>query len=139
MYIDKNELVNRFGAQEIDDLLFNLDPQIADLRIDAAISEAEAMVNSYLSKRYTIPVVASALVKGYAASLARYNLYDDIPTQTVETKYNNTVAALKDIATGKADLAGASTENEANAEGGKPEDTMSHVTKVNSAFDWSTY
>lgn len=137
MYIDRNELINRFGQDELDELVSGLESPVADLRVDTAIADADAVVNSYLSKRYTVPVEATSLVKGFVAHIARFNLYDDVPTETVENKYKSTVSMLKDIAMGKADLAGSASEDPSDI--GRPSDALTHVSQGRSGIDWGAY
>lgn len=107
-YATQTNLVERFGAAELAQLT---DPA-AGTTIDAvavarALADADAEVDSYLAKRYGLPLpsVPAVLVR-VAADIARYYLWDNAAPDTVRTRYTAAVALLKLLATGQTLLAG---------------------------------
>lgn len=77
-------------------------------RIDGAISNADAEIDSYIGGRYTLPLDA-ALVSGSGlprkcGDIARYLLMDDRATDEATSRYDNTLRWLRDVARGVATL-----------------------------------
>lgn len=110
-YATTSDLTIRFG----DDELLALAPDeagtaIEQATVDAALTDADAKINSYLATRYSVPVTGSELLKLVACDLVRYNLYDSDAPETVETRYKQQISWLKDIAAGRATLGVKNTE-----------------------------
>ena len=64
--------------------------------VDAAIADAEAMIDSYLSTRYTVPISpVTALVKALAVDLTVCRLYER--RQRVPKDVEQACAAAKDL------------------------------------------
>ncbi len=100
----------RFGAKEILELTDRDFDDAADAGVlDGAIADASATIDTYIGKRYDLPLaeVPAALVKT-ACDIARYNLHGDLPTDTVTENYKNAMTFLRDISAGRAilDIAG---------------------------------
>jgi phage gp36-like protein len=74
-------------------------------KVNRAIGDATELVNSYLGKRYTLPVpfVPGALER-VAADLVRYFLYSSQPGEEVTKRYDDGVKWLKDVANGVVSL-----------------------------------
>jgi phage gp36-like protein len=77
-----------------------------DQVITDVLTEASALIESYCRVRYTVPLQASDQVKGLCLTLAEYYLYlrrkrvkDD-----VRQSYEDAIAFLKDVSSGKAGL-----------------------------------
>lgn len=108
MYINRDDLLSRFGVQEIERLEANIRNQTAT---QTAIDDAVNSVNSYISVRYQLPLpFVSVDLQRACAIIARYYLYKDKPTETVRRDYEDVVVWLKDIASGKAVLPIRNTE-----------------------------
>lgn len=108
MYINRDDLLSRFGVQEIERLEANIRNQTAT---QTAIDVAVNSVNSYISVRYQLPLpFVSVDLQRACAIIARYYLYKDKPTETVRRDYEDVVVWLKDIASGKAVLPISNTE-----------------------------
>jgi phage gp36-like protein len=77
-YIAQADLEERFGAQTIVQLADRDRNGVADSTfVAAAMADAEAEVNGYLSTRYTLPLSSTPdTVKRLCAIVARYNLYE---------------------------------------------------------------
>lgn len=108
-YATQTDLVERFGSTELAQLT---DPA-AGVTIDAvavarALGDAAAEVDSYLGKRYALPLASvPAVLVRVAADVARYYLWDNAAPETVRTRYAAAVALLKLLASGQTVLAGA--------------------------------
>lgn len=96
----KDDLIDRFGAFEIERLAKNINDQEA---IDKAIIDATELVNGYIGTRYRLPVVLASVSRAIAV-IARYYLYKDKPTDTVRQDYEDVLVWLKDVAAGKVSL-----------------------------------
>lgn len=111
-YTTQADLEARFGTAE----LLAIADRNADGLIDAAvvvqaIVDAEAEIDSYLGGRYTVPLgpTVPALVQRLAADMARYRLQDDNPLDEARERYARALAALRDLADGRASLPDAVT------------------------------
>ena len=107
MYLTRDELIERFGEQEIVKLERNIarTPDAHPATSEKAISDAEEAVNSFVAARYPMPLpVTTEPVKRAVAVVARYYLYKDKPTEIVRLDYEDVMSWLKNIATGKAVL-----------------------------------
>ncbi len=105
-YITKQGLIERFGERELIQLTdrANVPPTtIDDAVVDRAIADASAEINSYLKKRYTVPLasVPDVLAKK-AADIARYFLHGKSAEKEspVTIAYRDAIAWLRDVAKG---------------------------------------
>lgn len=73
--------------------------------LSSVVSQAEALVNSYLRQRYTTPIapVPQTIINA-ALDLARWYVYDDQIPEAIQKRYDTAVAWLKDLARGTAAL-----------------------------------
>ena len=74
-------------------------------RVDEAIFQADAEIDSYCGARYTVPfVTVPGIVRKMSVDIAIYNLYsrkvEEIPETRAE-RYKNAIRQLEAIATGK--------------------------------------
>lgn len=70
--------------------------------IEQAIEDAQSAIDGYLSGRYGTPMATPpAVVKRLASDVARYYLYDDHATETVQKRYDAAIAFFRDVAAGK--------------------------------------
>lgn len=75
-------------------------------RVIRAIERACALIDSYIGRRYTIPLVTvPPLVRDIAVDLAIYYIYqrslDDQVAESIRNRYTDSVAQLDRIASGK--------------------------------------
>ena len=113
-YATQQDLIDRFGEAELIELTDRADPAtgVIDATVVAgALNDADELINSYISKRYDLPLspIPARLVR-LASEIARYFLYEDAVTERVKQAYDDAVAFLKDLATGKAALDAAGAE-----------------------------
>jgi len=82
--------------------------------VDAAIAEADADVDSYAGRRYTVPfTTVPAKVKQLSVAISVYKLYEkrtatfgEVP-KTIRDMYDDAISFLKDLAKGNAVIDGA--------------------------------
>jgi len=71
-------------------------------RIADALAEADSTIDGYVASRFSVPVSpAPAVIVRLACDIARYTLYDDGVTETIQKRYDGCVALLRDIAAGR--------------------------------------
>lgn len=118
-YASQTNLEDRYGA----DVLLELADRDGDDEVDApvitrALADADAIADTYIGRRYTLPLASTpaALVTA-AAQLAFYYLHRDRPTDEARRDYEDALAWLKDVAAGRAELDVAGAEPETEADG----------------------
>jgi phage gp36-like protein len=103
MYCTQQDLITRFGEEEIIDLT---DKQylgeIDDDVVDRAIADTDALIDSYLGGRFKaalnpVPMVVNRL----ACDLVRYQLYDDLAPEQVQNRHKDAIKILEQIRDGK--------------------------------------
>jgi phage gp36-like protein len=99
-YCTKQNLIDRFDEAELIQLTDGPLGTIDDDVINAAIADADAEINSYLTA-YDLPLaVVPVNFLRIAADIARYYLYEDQPTETVTKRYDDAIKYLMMIAKG---------------------------------------
>jgi len=100
-YAARSDLVERFGADEIDDLAPSDDDRAA-----AALADADAEIDAVLASAYDLPLTGvHPALKSIACDLARLRLYDDaVPAEAVLGRATRSRARLREIADGKSAL-----------------------------------
>lgn len=106
VYITQSDLETRFSQPEILELADRDADGLVDTGvIDTAIADAGDLIDSYISKRYDLPLSQTpTAIKKVACDLARYFLHDNEPSDRVAAGYKDAVSFLKDIAVGRAEL-----------------------------------
>lgn len=104
-YAAEQDLIQRFGQYEIEQLALTNDGTQDANRIQAALTDATAEINSYLGQRYQVPVATpSPVLQAACCDIARYQLYAAQATEEVTQRYQQRIAWLRDVASGKASL-----------------------------------
>lgn len=82
-------------------------------RIIAALDAASSVLDSYLGRRYSLPIseemVQTSPLPRSCGALARYLLYDDGVPVEVKQRYEFTLGWLRDLTNGNASLGGSSS------------------------------
>jgi phage gp36-like protein len=107
-YATQNDLQLRVTDQELqqltdDDRSGAIDADV----VSGVIDEASAIVDSYCRDRYVVPLQESTDATRITRDIAIYLLYSRRPQKmqdTVRQRYEDAMALLKDISTGKASL-----------------------------------
>lgn len=81
---------------------------VDSVMVTAAIAKADAEIDAYCQAVYTVPFTTiPAIVKGWSATLAAFNLYRNRPKPTtIVDRYNKVMSWLKDVQQAKAAIAG---------------------------------
>lgn len=132
-YILVTDLLTRFGAEELAQLSDRGTPRrvtaelltaaatgadisgwseadvavvtTAMANINQAIDDAQSVIDGYLSGRYGTPMATPpAAVKRLACDIARYFLFDDHASETVQKRYDASISYLRDVSAGKVSL-----------------------------------
>ena len=132
-YLTASDLIVRFGAEELAQMADRGTPRLvtaelleaaaggadtsgwgaadaeavdkAMASIAQAIEDAQSAIDGYLSGRYSTPLATPpASIKRLAGDIARYYLYDDHATETVQKRYDVAIAYLRDVSAGKVTL-----------------------------------
>ena len=103
-YATKQDLIDRFGADELIELTDRADPPAGEID-DAVLGEvqdtADALIDSHLLERYAVPVSpVPDLLVAVAADIARYRLYKDNPPEVVTDRHKAAMKTLGDLARG---------------------------------------
>lgn len=128
-----DDLNDRFGEREIVQLADrDGDGEPDEDVISDALADADALIDSYLEKRYTLPLdPVPATMLRVACVLARYFLYKDAPSDKVRTDYEDAIAWLKDVAKGIVQLGVTQDEPQPG--------TNIRSGQATSLIDWPTY
>jgi len=112
MYITKQQMIERYGEQSLVELTDRTAPyseDIVDAVLDVAIADAAALVDSFVSGRYDLPLVAvPSILRGYTGDIAFYKLHRGMYSDEVRKSYEDALDFLKRLADGKVflDVAG---------------------------------
>ncbi len=111
-YCTQTDLETRFGADEMLELTDRDADGVADTGVlDMAIADAGNTIDTYVSKRYDLPLASTpARLTKIACDLVRYALHKEDPPTRVEAAYKDAMASLRDIGAGRALLDIAGTE-----------------------------
>ena len=119
-YCTRDNLVQRFGQREIDDLLDrdNNDSDDTDT-LTQTIADADSLIDSYVSAKYQTPLSPVPQIITYiSCDITRFMLWDDNAPEEVRKRYDDAIARLKDIAKGMMKLPATALISIANPSGG---------------------
>lgn len=113
-YATQQNMIDRFGEDELIQRTDRAGLGVIDATvINRALGDADATINGYLAARYTLPLAnpVPEILERLACDIARYALFDDQVIETVEKRYKDAIAYLRDVSTGKAELGLSDTSN----------------------------
>lgn len=121
-YATQADLEARYGAREILQLSDRANPPagVVDAAVvAAALGDADAVVDSYLGNRYTVPITtpAPARVVDLSCVLARYRLMEQRATERARKDYEDAIAFLRDVSAGRAKIPGLVEPTASSGEG----------------------
>lgn len=100
-YALRTNLEQRYGQDEIAQRESALPPGA----VDQALLDADAFIDGYLASRYSLPLTAMPPnLPQVACAIARYSLMGDAATERARKDYEDAVAWLKDVSTGRVQL-----------------------------------
>lgn len=99
-YATLDDLIERAGETEIRQIADrDRDGAIDADVVEAALTDADNLVNGYVAAKYTVPLVSVPdLVRTWSVSIARYILHRNGAPDHVQQDYKDALAALKDVA-----------------------------------------
>ncbi|MCB8748322.1 DUF1320 domain-containing protein [Rhodoferax sp. U2-2l] len=107
-YASQSDMVERFGEAEVAGRTNRVDGLTIDqVVLDRALADADAEINSYLARRYSVPLTTTPpVINRLACDITRYRLFDDGVPDTVRQRYEDAVSLLKKFASGDVQLVG---------------------------------
>ena len=101
-YATQQNMIDRFGSDELIQLTDRANLGVIDATVlAAALADADAEINAYLSSRYTLPLASvPPTVTKFAADIARYQLYDVRASEMVKARYDDAIKFFKLLASG---------------------------------------
>lgn len=104
-YATRTDLVDRFGATEIDRLA-PADAQGASARADAVLADADAEIDAVIAERFDTPLPPGTypLLKAAACDIARLRLYDDAAPERVLGRGSSARKRVTRVAAGELHL-----------------------------------
>jgi phage gp36-like protein len=107
-YASKQDMIERYGTDPLVELTDRAQPYtgaIVDAVLDRALSDAGAVIDSYISARYALPLdpVPVVLVP-HACALAWHALHRDRRPDEVRQAYEDAFAFLRALSDGRARL-----------------------------------
>lgn len=102
-YATLPDLAGRIGDLELRQIADRDRDMLPDQDVvDAALADADNLINGYVATRYTVPLASVPdLVKTWAVSIARYILHRNGAPEHVTQDYKDAIAALKDVSAGR--------------------------------------
>lgn len=106
IYAEQQDLIDRFGRDELVQLTDRLNVPPADIDdavVTRAIADAGETIDGYLQAAgIALPLSpAPELVKRWACDVARYFLHAQAPTELVRKNYEDALRGLRDVVDGR--------------------------------------
>lgn len=108
-YTDKDYFLTKIKETELNNLILDDAEAPTDSYLTDAIISADSVIDYYLRKVYTVPLVTvPAMIRQISYYIATYFLHDRIQynqiPDRVKDNYDSSIFTLKDISMGKAQL-----------------------------------
>ena len=111
-YCDLTDIQNMLDEEELISLTDDDDTGavVADV-VTAAIADADAAIDTYLIKKYTVPVAAPVpvMIRKLSVDVAIYNLFSrrGRVSEAVAQRFKDAITTCRDISAGRAGVPGA--------------------------------
>lgn len=133
-YATTANLVEAFGELELIQLTDVNAVAIDQARVDRALASADELLNSYISRRYPLPLPSTPpVLTSRACDIARFRLHKEGMHEEVRERYEEAVAWAKDVAAGRANLPFPDSATQPSGLGAP------RFGQAISGFDWSAY
>ncbi len=107
-YATKAYMITRYDEQALIQLTDRAEVptgEIDDDVLDAALAEADSVVDSYLAPRYKVPLLSvPPIIPSKAAAIAYFILHRGRHSDETRQAYDDAIAFLKDVGKGVAQL-----------------------------------
>ena len=116
-YITQQDMVNRYSEQSLIELTDRVTPytgEIVTSILDEAIEDADALIDSFISVRYDLPLSETPRVLiGHAAAIAYYKLHRGRYPDEIRTAYEDAIKFLNMVSKGEIllDVAGSQPQS----------------------------
>jgi len=122
MYATLDDMTAAFGLDELVDITDRDHTDAVDVPlVDAALLRASSEADSYLARRYPVPIASPVppVLVAAVCDIARYRLTGGPASETdpILERYRQAIQWLSRVADGKADLPGQSLPGEGSANG----------------------
>ncbi len=116
-YCTLQDLLDRFGADELGAVAPDGDGGIDPAKVERACADAAGEIDGYVSGAgLTVPLAnPPRVVTGFAADIARYRLHDDHASEIVARRYDEAVRFLRAVAAGQVRLGATTASGAGNA------------------------
>ena len=106
MYCTKQDLIDRFGLDELIALTDRINAGVIDDSVlNQAIADASAEMDGYLGGRYALPLVTvPPVLIALACNMARYKLYDEQASEQVTKRFEAAIKFLFSVSKGEISL-----------------------------------
>lgn len=100
LYATKTEMCQRYRLEDIDDLT-----QGDDSRLQAVLTTTSALIDGYIAPRYNLPLQNHYdILTDACCDIAYYKLFYVDGQESVRKRFEDAIALLKDIQSGRARL-----------------------------------
>lgn len=105
MYAQVTDMQMRFGQEELEQLAPSDSGAVDQDKVDSALSDASAEMNTYLGSVYSLPLTdPNPYLKTICCDITRFRLWDDAVSEEVRKRYEDAVAWLKKVVKGDVSL-----------------------------------
>lgn len=106
MYAQPQDLINRFGKDELVEILpSDIPEQFNTDLVNIALSDASAYIDSYISQRYKLPLVSTPpILNQITCDIARFYYYNNSVTDEVQSRMDMRINWLNQLAKGEVSL-----------------------------------
>lgn len=117
-YLTQQNLIDRFGQDELEQLAPDGLGGIDAVKVAAAIDDAGNEIDVYLvSGGYGLPLAnVPSVITAYACDIGRYRLYDDDATEQVNKRYERAIKFMESVAKGAIKLSANNLDLSSDAE-----------------------
>lgn len=129
-YCTQADLETRYGSREIQQLTDReRTGEIDSAVVNQAIADASAMVDGFLEDGgYNVPLSPTpTVIRHHCCQIARYLLYEDHATPTVEDNYQASMMYLQRVAEGKSKLGESTGVTQGEAIGNTAAPTITRI------------
>lgn len=109
-YATQQAMVATFGQAQIVQASSRGGTEIDTAVLTRAIEDADRLIDSYLAERYALPLAGRAFPVRQACDIAMYYLLGTRVMESAQTRYDQALSFLRDVARGVASLPGDGTE-----------------------------
>jgi phage gp36-like protein len=103
-YATRADLADLFGEDEVS----QRESVLPAGAVDQRLADASAMIDGYVSGRYSVPLQpVPAVIPQVACTIARYNLLGESASDAARNNYKDALLWLKDVQAGRFALVGA--------------------------------